>query len=90
MTKTFNLSNHSQGCNSGLDISYTCGSQRSINGIFIPYHFPAKDFIYFAFKGTAEIYGPPDIQLKNKNIFARMISSVEKQILFFQNPLAIT
>ena len=78
---------HFQGHNPGIDLSYTCGSQRSINGIFIPYHFPAKDFIYFASKGTAEIYRPPNIQLKNKNIFARMISFVEKQILILQTHL---
>jgi len=90
MTKTCNLLDHFQGPNLSLNLSYTYGSQRSTNGIFIPYHVPAKVFIYFASKDMAEFYRPPGIQLKNKNIFARMISSVEKQILFLQNPLAIT
>ena len=87
MTKTFNLMDRYRGLNSGLDIAYSCGSQRPTNGIFIPYHFPEKVFIYFASKGAVEIYGPSNIQLKNKNIFARMISFVEKQILILQTHL---
>ena len=87
MTKTCNLLDQFQGRYPGLILAYNCGSQRSTNGIFIPYQFPEKVFIYFASKGTAEIYRPPNIQLKNKNIFARMISFVEKQILILQTHL---
>lgn len=80
MTKTCNLMDPFHGHNSGFHSTYTCGSQRSTNGIFMPYQFPAKVFIYFALKGAVEIIGPQDLQLKNKNIFARMISAVEKPI----------
>ena len=57
------------GHNSGFHSTYTCGSQRSTNGIFMPYQFPAKVFIYFALNGAVQIIGPQDLQLKNKNIF---------------------
>jgi len=60
--------------------SYTYGSQRSTNGIFIPYQLLGKVFIYFAFMRRVKIYGPPGIQLKNKNIFATMISFMDKGI----------
>jgi len=54
--------------------TYTCGSQRPTCGIFIPYQKPGKVFIYFASEGPVKIYKSHGMRLKNKNIFATMIS----------------
>ena len=59
------------GC---MKTTYTCGSQRPTCGIFIPYQKPGKVFIYFALERAAKIYRPYSMHLKNKNIFAMMIS----------------
>jgi|GEM_PF-4609223 len=54
--------------------TYTYGSQRPTCGIFIPYQKPGKVFIYFASERPVKIYRSHGMQLKNKNIFATMIS----------------
>jgi hypothetical protein len=76
MTKTSNLSDSLLNCTKGIHESYTYGTQRLINGIFILYQNPGKLFIYFALVGRVKIYASPGIQLKNKNIFATMNSFI--------------
>jgi len=80
MTKTCNPSGLQRMGKPGKNLSYTCGCQRPIDGIFIPYQNLGKVFIYFALMGRVKIYGPPGIHLKNKNIFATMISLIKKGI----------
>jgi len=91
MTKTCNQQDTQNKRSPGRDLSYTCGCQRSTDGIFIPYQNHGKVFIYFALMGRVKIYGPPGIHLKNKNIFATMISLMNKGISIpHLSPIAIT
>jgi hypothetical protein len=91
MTKTCNPRGLQNKRKPALDLSYTCGCQRSTDGIFIPYQNLRKVFIYFALMGRVKIYGPPGIHLKNKNIFATMISLMNKGInIPHLSPIAIT
>jgi hypothetical protein len=73
----------------GLKIPYTGGFQRSTCGIFIPYQKHGKVFIYFALERAAKIYSPHRMHLKNKNIFATMISidRSHTQLFSFNNLL---
>jgi hypothetical protein len=76
MTKTSNLSGSHLNLARGIRESYSYGTQRLINGIFILYQNLGKLFIYFALAGRVKIYASPGIQLKNKNIFATMNSFI--------------
>ncbi len=55
-------------------MAHKFGSQGSTCGINMTYQQPRKLFIYFASKAGLKIYEPCHMQLKNKNIFATMIS----------------
>ena len=63
--------------------TYTCGSQRPTCGIFIPYQKAGKVFIYFASERPVKIYKSHGMRLKNKNIFATMISVDGAHTQFF-------
>jgi|WetSurMetagenome_2_1015567.scaffolds.fasta_scaffold634685_2 hypothetical protein len=68
---------------SPMKTAYDCGYQRPICGIIIPYQKPGKVFIYFASERPLKIYRSQDMQLKNKNIFATMISDDGAHSQFF-------
>ena len=63
--------------------TYTYGFQRSTCRIFIPYQKHGKVFIYFASERPVKIYRSHGMKLKNKNIFATMISVNGAHTQFF-------